>query len=56
MVSRRPYEKSRYYALGYGRLDDCMDDVEAARTFVGAGAELLNNNLYKEQKADLGDK
>ena len=56
MMSRKPHEKSRYYALGYGRLNDCMDDVEAARTLVGAGAELLQKQPYKEQKADLGDK
>ena len=56
MMSRKPHEKSRYCPLGYGWLNDCTDDVEAARTFVGAGAELLRNNLYKEQKADPGDK
>ncbi len=31
-------------------------DAQTAGTFVGAGAELLRNNLYKEQKADPGDK
>ena len=56
MMSRKPHEKSRYCPLGYGWLNDCTDDVEDARTFVGAGAELLNNNLYKEQKADQTNK
>ena len=55
MMSRKQHEKSHYCPLGYGWLNDCTDDVEAARTFVGAGAELLKKP-YKEQKADLGDK